>query len=363
MSDMDPVFSIALRERADGDVRVEALLDGARRRGARHRRNRRLMAGVGAAIAVVAVLGATTLLPNGHGTPVPIGSAPPSAAPSQAESAVAEKPRPPVAAGLEPLTSGGTVGEGRQIHLDTTDPAPFLLEWSSGAGLESMRAIRGGGISEFGYSGYNVIVASTPQKLEDAAASQLAQLPGRPTLEPLHVGTADGSLRWTKDWAALAWPARPDVWAFAWVKFHDSVPDPKPAIDAADARGAMLEVAHAIRYDRVLRCTASFHLTWAPAGTRTTGCALWWGWTAGDATMTFTVPGGGAFRVSDAGPDFQPNTTYNGRPVQDGADGSSTVVDGKAFLVEPGDSAITKDQRLRILTGVRPGPATDDPLR
>ncbi|MFD0584024.1 hypothetical protein [Dactylosporangium darangshiense] len=71
MSDLEPVFMTALRDRADGDVRVEPLLDGARRRGVRHRRNRRLAAIGGSVGAVAAVLAATLLVPTGGGTPRP----------------------------------------------------------------------------------------------------------------------------------------------------------------------------------------------------------------------------------------------------------------------------------------------------
>ncbi|MFC4999598.1 hypothetical protein ACFPIJ_17375 [Dactylosporangium cerinum] len=364
MNDIDPVFTTALQERADGDVRVEALLDGARRRGVRHRRNRRLATGAGAGLAVAAVLAATTLLPRGATAPAPGGSAPPTSrtatASSPAASSVVEKPRPP-AASLAPLTAGGRIGEGHQIHLDTVDPTPFTLAWGSGNGVETIQASRGK-TSKFGYSTYSVLVAQTAERLDQETAHLFA---GEPQTEPLRInGGATGILRWSQEMATLRWQPLPDVWAMAWVRFHDSVPDPLPVITADDARGAMLEVSSAVRYDRVLRCTAQFRLTWAPPGTKTSACSLQWTGTTGSASFAFTVPGRGTFHVSDTdAADWQPNTTYAGKQVQSGRDGSWIVVDGRGYLIEPGDSGLTKDQQLHVLTGIQSGPPTDDPVR
>ncbi|GAA3215578.1 hypothetical protein [Dactylosporangium siamense] len=361
MNDIDQVFTTALQERAGGDVRVEALLDGARRRGIRHRRNRRLATGAGAALAVAAVLAATTLLPRGAPTPAPGGSAPPSSAgPSPAASSIVEKPRPP-AASLAPLTAGGGVGEGRQIHLDTVDPAPFTLAWTSSNGLETIQASRGK-TSKFGYSTYLAVVTQTAERLDQETAHMFAN---EPQTEPLRInGGATGTLRWSQEMATLRWQPLPGVWAMAWVMFHDSVPDPLPVITADDARGAMLEVSSAIRYDRVLRCTAQFRLTWAPPGTKTSTCSLQWTGTTGSASFGFTVPGRGTFSVSDTdAADWQPNTTYAGKQVQSDRDGSRIVVDGHGYLIEPGDSGLTKDQQLHVLTGIQPSAATDDPVR
>ncbi|HTJ33052.1 MAG TPA: hypothetical protein VL738_07465 [Dactylosporangium sp.] len=364
MSDLEPVFMTALRDRADGDVRVEPLLDGARRRGVRHRRNRRLAAIGGSAGAVAAVLAATLLVPTGGGTPPPATSAAPSARASTARPSPtpSERPRPPAVPGLAPLTAGGTLGQGRQLHLDTTDATPFTIRWDSADGFEALEVGRYP-TSRFGYDLFRVMAYTTGPALDAAIAERQPNWPGKAAVEQLSAGGRPATLKWTNDWATLRWQPLDGVWALAEVKFHRMQPDPMPVIGAAEARDAMLEVAASIRYDRVLSCAAQYRLTWAPPGTRVRSCMVELPGSSTTTSLGFEVPGGGVFFVTDSTTDeVKPNKTYDGHPVEEGRDGSQIAIDGHQYTIERGDAGLSRDSLLRTLVGIRPGPATADPL-
>lgn len=370
MNDIDPVFVAAIRERTEGDVHVEELLAGARRRGVRHVRTRRALITASAACAVLAVAGAAALIPWGSpATPPPPAATNtarpgPSATPSVTPSGLR---RPAAISGMRTLAEGGTVGEGHQLHLDTTDPEARQIFWVSGDALESLYVNRGDEGSQVSYIAYTVQVSSSESGLNKLDADLAGVLTGTPQTEQLTVGGRPATLSYTDNWAKLRWRPRDNVWALAWLRFRDGPPA------AGAARAATTEIAGQLRLDRVLRCAVTFRLTWAPAEARVVSCG------AGSATddehvlppdvgrhsAGVAVPGGGTFYVSVlplGNDEVKPNTTYKGHPVEYGRDRSKIDIGDRTYTVEAGTSSLSRDDLLHVLVGIEPASPNTDPL-
>ncbi|GAA2350570.1 hypothetical protein [Dactylosporangium salmoneum] len=368
MSDLDPIIATALRARADGDVRIDSLLEGARRSGARHRRNRRLAVSASAAVVVAVLLAAVVLLPrqfsgppaNTH-TPTPATTASPTTvAPSPTPP---ERPRPPEVPGMRPLAGGGQLGEGRQLHLDTADPDVIETSWGSGEG-EEMSVTRNPR-TPYLYEHYEVAGRPTEGARDAMADADRAHREGTEHTDDLAVTGRPATLEWGPDWAALRWRPVDTAWLYAVVSFQEREPDATKA--AERARGAVLEVAGFLRLDKVRQCAVEFHLTWSLSDTHLASCATTWTATGKVimATAGFRLAGGSPFLITDTVATDPPhvNTTYDGKGLEyDPTNGATIWLDGHQYTFERRQSGLPEEPILHMLTSLERTAPTTDPL-
>jgi hypothetical protein len=380
MIDIDDEVRAALRERAEGGVHVEALLHGARRRGVRRRRYRRVALAVGTAAVAVTVAGAVTAIPW-HGTRAPVaGGVPsPSATGGPSPSATGgplplRDNRPPVAAGAPPLAQGGQVGaDPRLFHLDVTDPAAVRLQWTAGQSEESLSVSRTPE-SMHGLDGYWVSIARSASALDHAYESEA--VPPEPVTETVTVQGHPATLAHSADGApgsrhaTLRWQPVAGVWAQVRGAFGDG-PDGSRVTD----RAAIVAAAEWVRLDRTYRCAVGFRLAWAPPGAHLTRCGLAMAATPATSPVSGTVTnvvriaaGGKLFRVETDLPEnvgpVEPNTEVAGRKVRYDSDkhGALYVTADLAVMVVD-ENGMSRTDVLNVVGGFTPvtGSLTDRP--
>jgi len=223
---MDDMIATALRERAEGDIHVERLLDAVRT-GVRRQRRRRFAVGFGAAAAVVALVAAA-------GVATAPDRRPDGRTAQPAQSGRVPLPRPPAVAGAPTAADRPEVlGSGSGLfHLDIrgTPIGWRNASWASTRGFEELgfeAAETGGDV--------RVLAARDPiwlGELGPGAAS--AAVDGLPA-ETVEQGGAH----------VVRWQPRAGIWAQVW-----ATGEPDSAI----------AVAGKLRFDRVYRCAVPFRL-------------------------------------------------------------------------------------------------------
>jgi len=220
---MDDMIATALRERAEGDIHVEQLLDAVRT-GARRRQRRRFAVGFGAAAAVVALLAGAGMaaLPDRR----PDGRA---AQPGQVP-----LPRPPAVVGAPTAADRPEVlGSGSGLfHLDISGtPIGWrYVAWAATRGFEEL----------------TLEAAETGGDVRVVAARDLIWLGELgPGAAP---ATVDGLPAETVEWGgshAVRWQPRPGIWAQVWGNGEPEI---------------AIAVAERLRFDKVYRCAVPFRL-------------------------------------------------------------------------------------------------------
>jgi hypothetical protein len=358
MIEIDDEVLAAMRERAEGGVHVESLLDGARRQGVRRRRYRQVALAVGAAAVVATTAGAVAAVPwNRAGPPPPVGvaSPPPPSTPTTAPDL-----RPPVATGAPPLTQGSQVGaDPRVFHLDVTDPGAVRLQWTAGQGAESLSVSRTVE-STASMDGYWVSIAGSAAALDHAYESE--PVPPEPVTENVTVAGRPATIAHSADsvpgsrHATLRWQPVDGVWAQVRATFGDG-----PGGSRATDRAALVAAAGWVRFDRVYRCAVGFHLGQVPPAAQLTRCGLVM--STGEVSNAVWIRAGGKlFRVEtdlarNVGP-VETNTEVAGRKVRyDAASRAALYVTGDLAVMvvdEPGTAPMSRDEVLGVVGGFTP---------
>lgn len=311
----------ALRDHAEGDVPVEALLGRAQRLG--QRRRRRHMAGMGVALTLAMVtavavggpaLGA--LRHSGGGGPGTAGTALAAGHAGSVAASPAPSPslsRPPVAAGARSATADPSVvgADPLLLHIDVADAAVpqgmSLVQWSSLGGLERLTLQTDITGASKTVRGKTVQVA---QALVSRDLAQLDRLLG--AQQQVRVGNVTGimavqgvrSPRVTRI-QQVRWQPVPGFWAQIEYSGND---------DAAAVR-----FAAALRFDHVLRCVVPYRLALTPFGTAVDSCSMTFdSLSVPSATgqVTVRLPTGGYVTVG-VEPNTAPisGTTISGHPA------------------------------------------------
>lgn len=285
---MDHMIATALREHAEGEIHIERLLDAVRT-GARRQRRRRLAVGCGAALAVVALIGAVALAAAPGRQPDPVTARP----------GPAGFPRPPafpavITAADAPEVLGSTPA---LFHLDLVDPAGWrFASWAAAVNFEELTVHTSNGIA-------SVSAARDPQWLGEWGTG----------VEPATVHGLPAEASTVQGGKVVRWQPRPGLWAQVWVD---------GSLDSAVA------LAGNVRFDHVFRCAVPFRLT-GLAPTRLTKCSTDIERDTADGsvrtggTVWFGEPGGPEFQVSvgRSRSDTAVNDTVAGRAVQVVPDG------------------------------------------
>jgi hypothetical protein len=367
MSEIDEVFVLAIRERADGAVHVESLLSGARRRGIRRRRVRRAASGLAVTVLVLAGAGTAALTPWWESATPNVVRGPTETPRASGSSGVVplSQVRPPLASGALAVDAGGGVGGDRHLlHLDVNDPAGLgMLGWRSGPGWESLSVSRSGSADAFNQ--YEVYVAESETALAEAYQGEV--LPGKPTTEQVTIGGRPAMLRLSGDlgpgtgrYATIQWHPTDRVVAKIIVDFGNG-----PGSTAAGDRDGILRVAGWVRLHRVFRCVVEFRLTWTPPGTRVVTCGLDLRAEGAAVSVDSTVEcqsGNGRFLVATSGahPALHPNAEAGGRQVETGNGSVRYEYGGRLVTVEPdGTDPIGDVDVLHVVAGFDPSKSSD----
>ncbi|MFI5915816.1 hypothetical protein [Dactylosporangium sp. NPDC051541] len=348
----------ALHDRADGDVHVEELLDGARQRGQRRRTVRRTLVGAGAGALALAVVGAVAVLPlrgGDKGGPAQVGEPPPSTAPAAWPGGL----RPPVATGAPVLGQGGQPGHGG-FHLDVTGTEPSGILWRSGDDWELLD------VSTPADGAYWASIGVSEASLDKAHDADGSELHGNPSTRPVTVGgkpakfvtsglhPEDGAR-----WGYLRWQPVPGTWAQILRGFPDN---PGTNVDTDQAK--ILEMATWLRFDRVYRCVVNFTVTWTPPATAVTACGFSGG--ANPAARTYFKAGDSEFSILvqsaalTAVKPIQPNVEYGGVAMEYREGRVSRLAGDLLITLDPHTAALLGQQdALRLVAGVQPVPNSD----
>ena len=273
-----------LRERAEGDVDVVALVEGAGGRGRSRVRRVQGMRVAGAAAVVLAVAGALAMGPaSGRGL-LDLGR----------RNGTEGVPRPPLAVGVESAVGHPeVVGADRGLfHRDLEGISRTFsrVRWESSQGSEDLALQSPDGSSVV------VVLSPDPANLEPLQASQHATtVGGRPATAAMHRSDSDHT-------SQVRWQPENGLWA---------------EVTGARDEAAALSVAKAVRIDRVYRCAVPFRLGTVPSGTEVKACELFLysngafqavGATVGTSSWSLEVS---VF----AGGAPPPTTTLAGRPA------------------------------------------------
>lgn len=367
MSEIDDSILAAIQERADGGVRVEELLAGARRRGGRRRRIRQTLLGAGAVTAVLATVGTVALVtgggagqPSSVGAPTSASGQPTPSVGGQQRSPTLGELRPPLSTTALPVSTGGRVGTDRRLlHLDVDDPAASELRWWSGPLTESLVVTRAESWNN-SFDEYRIFVGPSRRTLDVAAPKGRVALPGPESTEPVTVDGRPATLALSPllsqaaRHARLSWEQAPGVWVEISVAF-----DPGTGNDVAHARSGLLQVAQWLRFDRVHRCVVNFRLTWVPDGAVVDSCAF--DLRAPDGVRSSAM----GIRVSDArfevftldAAQAEPvtaNIEVGGRPME-GSRGRIRYGYGDGVVqLEPGRISLGPPDAQRVIGGFEP---------
>jgi hypothetical protein len=226
---MDHMITTALHAHAEGDVHVERLLDSVRA-GARRQRRRRIAVGCGAALTVVALIGAVGGLVRPDPRPVPWTGAPPGVG-----SPVA-LPRPPGAPGAPTVAEQpAALGSGPGLfHLDLDLDGLTgwsFASWAAGGRSEELTVVAG----ETGGTAY-VVASRDPEWLG-------AWGPGT---SPTTVAGLPAEIRELSGSHLVRWQPMPGVWA---------------QVQANGMPDFAIRVAEKVRFDRVYRCAVPYRMT------------------------------------------------------------------------------------------------------
>ncbi len=299
----------ALRERAEGEVDVRGLLDGATARGVRRQRMRRRMRAAGGGLVALAVAGGLLMAStrwegargpglSAAGTPSIAGATNPSPTPT----AFADLPRPPVVGhtATDPaVLLAKTIGRDHgAFHLDFVGvPGPVTqAQWSSFEGWERL-------VVEAGR--YEITAeAGDPKDLDGPLA----------TTTPVRVGGVPGLLSQADGMAQVRWQPVTGLWAQVTVNGN-----------AALAQ----QLATALRMDRAFRCGVPFRLPGLAKNAGIQGCGLTVNPVGSESTVTVGTSWW-AVTVVLSPTQFTPSTTVGGF----GADVSEHAGDGGRQILE-----------------------------
>jgi len=369
MNDIDESIVVALRDRADGGVRVEDLLAGARHRGQRRRLVRRTAAAAGAGAMALAVIGAVAVLPRNSGTPAP-GVA--------ADRSVVTVPagRPPVAEGAPALGQGGIAGKDGLFHLDHTGSEETYATWESGSGWELMRAgTPPVAPDQFGLD-YVAAIGVSAADLNTALAETGDELTKNPTTTELTIGKKPATFVWSgmrpadgARWGYIRWQPVAGTWALVFSSFAAD-----PGTNGDTDLAQLLEFVGQVRFDRVYRCAVNFRTTWVPSKTTATSCEFvggdqpWARVSLSSGAATYSVDVGMA--EATAAKPVRPNTTYAGQPMEyTDAGRVRRVVGDRVVTLDPANGTLAKNDALRLAAGIQPVTAPEpaewpaDPMR
>jgi len=291
---MNETISTTLRERAEGDVHIEWLLDAVHA-GARRQRRRRIALSCAAVAAVVAA-GVVTVATNGS-------DGPPDGPADQPPTVLAPPPVPPRVTGFaSAVDSPAAFGSDATLfHLDLADLSGWRhIAWAAQVGHEEL-------------------IASTPDGDElyleaSRDPAQLAPMPG-PTSAitvnglPAETGRLSERTGPRPDRHAIRWQPLPGIWA---------------QVQATGAIDVALHAARGLRLDGVRRCAVPFRLpqvtaqlvkcnTYATVDQRT---GAWMA--AGGVWFRLGPPGTVEYQVAVGGDEqpVTPNATVKGREVE-----------------------------------------------
>lgn len=346
MNRVDETIKTTMRDRAEGSVHVEELLDGARRRGTRRRTVRRALAVAGVGAMAIVVAGAVTTLPLKSGRSADTGA--PTAGNVVAQG---EPGRPPVAAGSPALGDGGKPGGGL-FHLDVTSPAPDRggFSWRSGAGWEQLEFSTGSG------DGFRAAIGDSEATLDTAQKAFGDELPGAEAPQPTTVDgkpatfISSGTDAQEARWGYVRWQPFPGVWAQLFSTF-----DPTGGSLDTD-RDTLVKATRELRFDRVYRCAVNFTVTWVPAGATVTGCAFSGGTrpmarsylTLADKKFSIFVT-----KVSTEKP-VRANTEYAGIALEYQESRVRRAVGDREVSIDQETDPLVRDDALRLAASVEP---------
>ncbi|WP_430497494.1 hypothetical protein ACQRWP_22445 [Micromonospora trifolii] len=243
MTDLDERIVLTLREHAEAPVDTDRLLAGAVVRGRTRVRRRR--AAAGAALSVVALLGAGLVAGPMDRLP---GLAP-AIGPDQTEATVPLVPRrvdgaPGAAARPDRIGKDPTL-----LHIGLAAGGPRFLEWNVGGGKETAKLDVGGRTVTVELTSVELLRSGHDWNMPPLEGPTGNRYDG----SVVHSDSPNGVRIWRRYWQ----PA-PGVYAGASV----SGPDEAPLHDAAAA----------LRLDAAYRCNGPLRLTDLPAGAEFTGC-------------------------------------------------------------------------------------------
>jgi hypothetical protein len=359
MNRVDESIVNSLRDRAEGSVRVEDLLEGARRRGVRRRGVRRAFTGAGVGALALAVAGVVTVLPLDAGGPA--GTDGVGAASAGVSAEPGPPGRPPVAAGSPALGQGGRPGGGL-FHLDVKAPAPERggFSWRSGTGWEHLH-FSGGPDTAGASNGFIASIGDSEASLDAAQQASGDELHGPEAPVPATVDgkpatfTSSGMNAEDARWGYVRWQPVPGVWAQLFASFSPT------GTNLDTDLATLVRGTQEVRFDRVYRCAVNFTLSWVPAGATVTGCQF----SGGQRPMarSFLTVGGRKFSifvtsVSGEKP-VNTNAEYAGIPLEYGESRVRRVAGDREISVDQETEPLTREDALRLAASVEPIAGTD----
>ena len=259
MTGLEWGIASALRDHAEGEVDVSALLDGARVRGrSRIRRRRLTVAGAGAL--TLGLLGGVALGVPHHRQQNPLppiaaaasASTAPSAtvAPSVGPTAWPDLPRPPLAPKALPARANPSVvgSDAGLFHLDLTgltDPVT-VAQWDSFDRWERL-------FVQEGNRTIQAVIAPDVKNFDSLSGALSTSRVNGATATLALDSTHDGDL------VQVRWQPESGLWA---------------QVSVGGDEKAALSVATGLRIDRVYRCAVPFRLDKVPADAQVQSCRL-----------------------------------------------------------------------------------------
>ncbi|WP_446216637.1 hypothetical protein [Micromonospora sp. IBHARD004] len=337
MTDLDQRIARVLRERAEGDIDIDRLLDGSRTRGRRRQLRRRTAAG--GALALIGVLGFA-------GVTGPPLTGLPGRLPWTAASPTVAAPVPPWADGVAGAAQRPDLvgADPTVLHLGVDPAKARYLGWGvRGFGVETVRVEVGGGRP------VTVDVARTVEALEGLGIEGFP-VDAVPTRHPF-----DGAVRQAGGTAGgliMSWQPAPGVYARAAMLGGD--------------RAELARAVAALRWDESRRCAAPLRLDALPIDTTVGGCSVDVSAFPGAINVELTLYRGRSatmflrlqYAVAIAGSRTDGNRTVDGRPAYLYPDGGKLELLGipKAHLIAdfgwPG-KGFTETDAATVLAGAR----------